>query len=137
MTLEYFIKKLVCGWKSIIGFIVVWVMLVSLFLVIYPPQFEAKTAIRVGTILNRPIETVQSTMVRLRSSQTLRAALNKTNLPKTEEQLEILSKNLRIQPIDERTLQLSLRLDQQKDALAILDQLGQEVIRQHKQSSRG
>jgi len=132
MALEYFIKKLVCGRKIILGFIVAWLIVVSVFLLIYPPQFEAKAAIRMGTVLSRPIETVQSAMVRLRSNQTLRTALNKINPLKTEELLEVLNKNLRIQPIDERTLQLSLRLGQQKYALEILDQLGQEFIRQHK-----
>lgn len=130
-----FIKRLTSSWKIIIGFVLAWVIITSIFLAIYPPQFEATAVIRIGKILGQPIETTQAAMVRLRSEQTLRKLSSQIDQPNVDidEQIRYLNKKLRIQPIDERILQISITLKNKRHAIDALSELGQELMRQHQE----
>lgn len=132
MFIDDFFKQLVAGWKPMLCSLITWLVFGGLFLAIYPAQYEASATLKIGSVLDgSPIETLPVVAARFRNPFVLRTTLSKLGLPSTDSSVEQLRTSIRVQPIDDRSVQMTLRWPDRSKALEIIQQLGDGLISDH------
>ncbi|MCC7007120.1 MAG: hypothetical protein IT497_10835 [Ottowia sp.] len=132
MSIQDFGEKIISGWKILLGFVLSGLVLAYLFLTLCPPEYEASIGLKIGTTASgKPIESMASITTRLRSTYMLRTLLQQSGMPPSDSNVKQLIRTIRIRPIDEDTLQLSMRAENQQQTIDKINKLANELIDQH------
>jgi hypothetical protein len=109
----------------------IWLIIGSIFLFLCPVQWEALGYIRIGQIMNSPIENSSPAIIRTSSPITLKYVLQNMKLGDGEKDIKKLQGNLLLRKIDERNFLIRVRAVDRALAQKIVQNIVDEITRQH------
>lgn len=132
MFLGEMLSKLRNHWRPMVICMAVWLAIGGLFLLLCHAKWEAQGYVKIGKIINNPVESILMAMTRVSDPSTLNVVMQKVKLDNDEYDINNLRGSLQVRKIDERIFLIKLRGIDRALSLKILQYIIEELTRQHK-----